>query len=116
MLMIASRVLSGLRWAPRPRRISMSQLKSPTAQKRTALRAWGTAGIIVAVIVLAAFMSMRSDAVPVRTAVATRQVIRSEITTNGKVEPIANFEAHAPISTTGPLRMSSKVVELSPRM
>jgi len=57
-------------------------------------------GIVVAVIVLAAFMSKRQDAVPVRVASATRETIRSEISTNGKVEPVTNFEAHAPISTT----------------
>lgn len=57
-------------------------------------------GIVAAVIVLAAFMSMRQDAVPVRVATVSREAIRSEISTNGKVEPIQNFEAHAPISTT----------------
>jgi len=64
-------------------------------------RWWVTAlAIIAAVIVLAAFISRRDDAVPVRTAVVEKGNIRSLISTNGKIEPVTNFEAHAPISTT----------------
>lgn len=59
-----------------------------------------TAGILAAIVLLAAFMSMRDDAVPVRAAPVMRGVIRSAISTNGKIEPIENFEAHAPIGTT----------------
>ena len=36
----------------------------------------------------------------VRTSVVQRGPIRSLVSTNGKIEPIQNFEAHAPISTT----------------
>lgn len=57
------------------------------------------AGIAVAVVLLASFAS-RDDSVPVITATVTRGTIRSVISTNGKVEPINNFEAHAPIGTT----------------
>ena len=57
------------------------------------------AGIAVAVVLLASFAS-RDDAVPILTATVTRGTIRSVISTNGKVEPINNFEAHAPIGTT----------------
>ncbi len=57
-------------------------------------------GVIVAVILLAAFISMRRPSVPVRAAVATRGPIESVISTNGKVEPVDNFEAHAPVPTT----------------
>jgi len=59
----------------------------------------GIAGIAVAVILLASFMS-RGGTVPVRAAKVERQDIRSAISTNGKVEPVQNFEAHAPIGTT----------------
>src|SRR5690348_269443 len=59
-----------------------------------------TLGIVAAVILLAAFMSMRSDVVPVRAATVERGTIRSVISTNGKIEPITNFEAHAPLGTT----------------
>lgn len=58
-----------------------------------------TVGIVVGVVLLASFMS-RGEVVPVRAAVAQRSAIRSAVSTNGKVEPIDNFEAHAPIGTT----------------
>ncbi len=58
-----------------------------------------TIGLIVAVIVLASFMS-RGKVVPVRAAEVERGDIRSVISTNGKVEPVHDFEAHAPIGTT----------------
>src|SRR5204863_3764199 len=56
-------------------------------------------GAAVAVILLASFMS-RDDSVPVNTARVSRSAIRSVISTNGKVEPVQNFEAHAPVGTT----------------
>jgi len=59
-----------------------------------------TAGIAAAILLLAAFMSLRGDPVPVRVATIERGNIRSIISTNGKVEPINNFEAHAPIGTS----------------
>jgi len=55
-------------------------------------------GIILAVIILASFMS-KDDTVPIRAANVQRGTIRSLISTNGKVEPVENFEAHAPIGT-----------------
>ena len=58
-----------------------------------------TVGIVVAVVLLASFMS-RGDAVPVRAATATHTAIRSVVSTNGKIEPVDNFEAHAPVGTT----------------
>jgi HlyD family secretion protein len=64
-------------------------------------RWWMTAlAILGAVVVLAAFVSRRDDGVPVRTAVVERSDIRSVVSTNGKIEPVNNFEAHAPIPTT----------------
>ena len=61
-------------------------------------RWWITALVVLgAVIVLAAFMSHRDDAVPVRTAIVEQGAIRSLVSTNGKIEPVNNFEAHAPI-------------------
>src|SRR5437879_13457308 len=56
-------------------------------------------GLVLAVILLASFAS-RDDSVPVVTAKVSRSMIRSVISTNGKVEPVQNFEAHAPIGTT----------------
>jgi len=64
-------------------------------------RWWITAlAILAAVIVLAAFVSRRDDGVTVRTAVVEQSTIRSLVSTNGKIEPVNNFEAHAPVSTT----------------
>jgi HlyD family secretion protein len=60
--------------------------------------AWA-AGIIVAVVLLASFAS-RDESIPVLAATVSRGTIRSVISTNGKVEPVRNFEAHAPIGTT----------------
>jgi HlyD family secretion protein len=60
--------------------------------------AW-TAGIVIAVLLLAAFMS-RGKVVPVQATTVRRGTIRSVISTNGKVEPLHNFQAHAPIGTT----------------
>lgn len=42
----------------------------------------------------------RRASIPVYTTTVQRGPIRSLISTNGKVEPIENFEAHAPIATT----------------
>jgi HlyD family secretion protein len=64
-------------------------------------RWWMTVlAILTAVVVLAAFLSHRDDSIPVRTAIVEKGNIQSVISTNGKIEPVMNFEAHAPISTT----------------
>jgi|SRR5580658_7514434 HlyD family secretion protein len=71
---------------------------SPKGQPR---RWWLTAlAVLGAVAVLAAFVSRRDDPVPVRTAVVEQGAIRSLVSTNGKIEPVNNFEAHAPVSTS----------------
>src|ERR1700747_3740957 len=59
-----------------------------------------TLGAVVAVVLLASFGSMRDDVVPVRASRVERTSIRSVISTNGKIEPAQNFEAHAPANTT----------------
>jgi HlyD family secretion protein len=59
----------------------------------------GTLLVIAAVVLLASFMS-RGDSVPVRAAMAQRMDIRSLVSTNGEVEPLQSFEAHAPVGTT----------------
>jgi HlyD family secretion protein len=64
-------------------------------------RWWVTAlAIMAAVVVLAAFVSRRDDSVPVRTAIVAEGSIRSLVSTNGKIEPLNNFEAHAPVATS----------------
>ena len=57
-------------------------------------------GAILAVVLLASFASMRDETIPVRAATAERGSIRTVISTNGKIEPAQNFEAHAPTNTT----------------
>ena len=52
-----------------------------------------TVGIAAGVILLASFMS-RGDIVPLRVTTAQRGIIRSVISTNGKIEPVHNFEVH----------------------
>src|SRR5580765_1063766 len=65
-------------------------------------RRWWVTGLAIAaaVIVLAAFVTRRDDAIPVRTAHVERGEIRSMISTNGKIEPVQNFEAHSPLTTS----------------
>lgn len=46
------------------------------------------------------YNSFHSAPLRVRTATVERGPIRSLVSTNGKIEPIQNFEAHAPIATT----------------
>jgi len=55
---------------------------------------------LVAVAALAAFVTGRGIAVEVRTAVVEQGNIRSVISTNGKIEPVNNFEAHAPLAAS----------------
>src|SRR5713101_8482969 len=66
-----------------------------------ARRRWilAAAAVIVAVVLLASFAS-RDDSVPVMAVTVSSDLIRSVISTNGKVEPVENFEAHAPVGTT----------------
>ena len=56
-------------------------------------------GIVLAVLILAAFMSRRRE-IPVRAGVAEKSTITASVQTNGKMEPINGFEAHAPYATT----------------
>jgi HlyD family secretion protein len=71
------------------------------SSKGQPLRWWLIAiAILAAVVGLAAFVSHRDEAVPVRTATVEQGTIRSLVSTNGKIEPVDYFEAHAPVSTS----------------
>ena len=63
---------------------------------------WLTTALAVglAVVLFASFANRRGDSVPVRAATIQRGNIRSVVSTNGKIEPVQNFEAHAPGPTT----------------
>ncbi len=70
------------------------------SSERQSRRWWTTALVVLAgVVILAAFVTHRDESVPIRTAQVELGNIRSVISTNGKIEPLNNFEAHAPIST-----------------
>ncbi len=56
--------------------------------------------IALAVVLFAAFNSINGGVIPVRAGRVMRANIRSVISTNGKIEPINNFEAHAPVATS----------------
>ncbi|HYH00784.1 MAG TPA: efflux RND transporter periplasmic adaptor subunit [Terriglobales bacterium] len=56
--------------------------------------------VVAAVALIAVLMNMRRSVVPVRAETALRGPIMSAISTNGKVETIDNFEAHAPAPIT----------------
>ena len=56
--------------------------------------------LILAVTLLAAFISLRRARVAIRVGTAEVATITASISTNGKIEPITNFEAHAPVATT----------------
>ncbi len=56
--------------------------------------------LVLAVVVLAAFVSLRRSQVPIRVGHAERETITASIATNGKIEALNNFEAHAPAATT----------------
>jgi HlyD family secretion protein len=57
-------------------------------------------GLLVAVIVLAAFVSLHRSQVAIRVGMAQRQTITASIATNGKIEALNNFQAYAPMATT----------------
>lgn len=61
-------------------------------------RTWLALGVLAALATIP-FIN-RQAPLKVRTATVERGSIRSLISTNGKVEPIQNFEAHAPVATT----------------
>ena len=69
----------------------------PVNGKRTGLI---IIALIVAVVVLAAFISLHRSQVTVRVGQAERETITASIATNGKIEALDNFQAYAPMPTT----------------
>jgi HlyD family secretion protein len=60
---------------------------------------WAWVGALIALVLVFYFVrGATRTRVPVRIAAAERSELRSTTSTNGKVEPQANFEAHAPYS------------------
>jgi len=71
--------------------------QKPVNGKRTGII---LVALVLAVVVLAAFVSLRRSRVPIRTGRVERQNLTASIATNGKIEALDNFEAHAPVATT----------------
>lgn len=63
---------------------------------QTQSRAWLWILLAVIVVVVAFFLIHRQPVVQVRAARVSRQDLTSTISTNGKVEPVVDFQAHAP--------------------
>jgi HlyD family secretion protein len=61
-------------------------------------RTWLVVGVLAALLAIPIFT--RPGPLKIRTTTLERGPIRSLISTDGKVEPIRNFEAHAPAATT----------------
>ncbi|HYX52600.1 MAG TPA: efflux RND transporter periplasmic adaptor subunit [Candidatus Limnocylindrales bacterium] len=55
---------------------------------------------VAALLIFTGWMRLRNTVVSVRAESVTRQDISSVISTNGKIEPVRNFEAHAPAPAT----------------
>src|SRR5215472_13161109 len=56
----------------------------------------GVSVVVVAVVVFSGWQKLRDGGVKVRAESVARQDIANVISTNGKIEPVQNFEAHAP--------------------
>jgi HlyD family secretion protein len=70
-------------------------------ERKQAGRLWLWMGAVV-LIVIVFFMarSLMRDRLPVREAQVGRQELISTVSTNGRVEPMANYEIYSPVSTT----------------
>ena len=71
----------------------------PPSQKsyRSAI-VWGGLALVAAILVLLYTRSPSHEAVQIRVATASRQDLLRTVSTNGKVEPVAQFQAHAPFA------------------
>jgi HlyD family secretion protein len=69
--------------------------------RRQTDRRWVWAGaVIVLVLVFFTVRNLTRERLPVRIADVERQSLLSTVSTNGRVEPTANYELHSPIATT----------------
>ncbi len=72
-----------------------AQTKKPTNGSR-----WPLFAVLLLVLALIGIFSSRTAKISVRVATIERGTLRSQISTNGKVEPVKNFEAHALTAAT----------------
>jgi HlyD family secretion protein len=81
------------------RTLEDNRLASSNNSKAASRRRWFW--FVAAAIVLVIFLSFsRQASLKVRAVRVQRGPIRSLVSTNGRVEPVQNFEAHAPVATT----------------
>ncbi|HUA16891.1 MAG TPA: efflux RND transporter periplasmic adaptor subunit [Verrucomicrobiae bacterium] len=74
-------------------------MASTNNSKTPSLRRWIWLALIF-IAVIALYSYFHNTPLKVRATTVERGSIRSVVSTNGKIEPIRNFEAHAPIATT----------------
>jgi HlyD family secretion protein len=70
-------------------------------ERKQSSRLWLWLGAAVLVVIV--FFVMRSftrQRLPIREAQVSRQQLVNQISTNGRVEPVANYEVHSPLATT----------------
>ncbi len=60
-------------------------------------RIWGALLLLVMILALAALMTRKTE-IPIRAEMVRRENILNTISTNGKIEPADNFEAHAAVA------------------
>jgi len=75
-------------------------LASTNNSKLPSRRRWIWLAFALLAVLAVLYSYLRQTPLKVRVTAVGRGAIRSVVSTNGKIEPIQNFEAHAPISTT----------------
>jgi HlyD family secretion protein len=72
-----------------------------TEERKQSVRRWLWSGVaVVLVIVFFIARGLMRDQLPVREAQASHQELVNTVSTNGRVEPEANYEFYSPIATT----------------
>src|ERR1700740_2594698 len=72
----------------------MAKNKNNHSERRRLLAV--IAGLLAAVVIFSGWVKLRGGGTAVRAEKVVRQDIANIISTNGKIEPVNNFEAHAP--------------------
>lgn len=72
-------------------------MASNPSSSRSTVVVWGVAIALIA-LALIAVRSFTRERVPIRTAAASYQDLQITTSTNGKIEPVEDFQAHAPLA------------------
>src|ERR1700740_3130363 len=79
----------------------LTQVNWMARERKQLDRRWLWLGM--AVVLVLVFFSVRAltrERLPVRIALAEHQSLASTVSTNGRGEPVQNYEAHSPLATT----------------